>query len=57
MIPAELNYEIHDKELLVIVEAFRNERIYLEESKYPIKVYTDHKNLLYFIMIKVLNRR
>jgi RNase H-like domain found in reverse transcriptase len=24
MIPVELNYKIHDKELLVIIEVFRN---------------------------------
>jgi len=57
MIPAELNYEIHDKELLAIVEAFREWRVYLEGPKYPVKVYTDHKNLLYFTTTKVLNRR
>jgi RNase H-like domain found in reverse transcriptase len=57
MISTELNYEIHNKELLVIIEVFRNWRVYLEGSKYSIKVYTDHKNLLYFTTIKVLNRR
>jgi RNase H-like domain found in reverse transcriptase len=57
MISTELNYEIHDKKLLIIIEVFREWRIYLKESKYLIKVYTDHKNLLYFTTIKVLNRR
>ncbi|ERF69956.1 hypothetical protein EPUS_08767 [Endocarpon pusillum Z07020] len=57
MIPAELNYEIHDKELLAIVTAFDEWRVYLEGSKYPVKVYTDHKNLLYFTTTKELNRR
>jgi RNase H-like domain found in reverse transcriptase len=57
MILMELNYEIHDKELLAIVEAFREWRVYLEESKYLMKVYIDHKNLLYFTITKVLNRR
>ncbi|RAL58210.1 hypothetical protein DID88_002313 [Monilinia fructigena] len=32
--PAELNYEIYDKELLAIVDAFREWRVYLEGSKY-----------------------
>ena len=45
--PAELNYEIYDKELLAIVEAFKHWRSYLEGSA-NIKVYTDHKNLEYF---------
>jgi RNase H-like domain found in reverse transcriptase len=57
MIPIELNYEIHDKELLAIIEAFREWRVYLERSKYPVKVYIDYKNLLYFTTIKVLNKR
>jgi RNase H-like domain found in reverse transcriptase len=57
MIPTKLNYEIHDKELLTIIKAFRNWRVYLEGSKYPVKVYIDHKNLLYFTTTKVLNRR
>src|SRR5271154_7105841 len=48
MSPAELNYEIHDKELLAIVEAFKEWRAYLEGSKYQVEVKTDHKNLVYF---------
>jgi hypothetical protein len=55
--PAELNYEIHDKELLAIVEAFKQWRVYLEGSRYPVKVWTDHKNLIYFTTTKVLNKR
>ena len=54
---AELNYEIHDKKLLVIVDFFKQWRVYLKESRHQIQVYTDHKNLLYFMITKVLNRR
>ena len=54
---AELNYEIHDKKLLAIVDFFKQWRVYLKESKHQIQVYTDHKNLLYFTITKVLNRR
>ncbi len=54
---AELNYEIHDKKLLAIVDSFKQWRVYLEESRHQIQVYTDHKNLLYFTITKVLNRR
>ncbi len=57
MISAELNYEIHNKKLLAIITAFSEWRVYLEEFKYFVKVYTDYKNLLYFITIKILNRR
>jgi hypothetical protein len=55
--PAELNYEIYDKELLAIVDAFREWRVYLEGSKHTVQVYSDHKNLVYFMTTKVLNRR
>ncbi len=54
---AELNYEIHDKKLLTIVNSFKQWRVYLKESRHQIQVYTDHKNLLYFMITKVLNRR
>ncbi len=53
----ELNYEIHDKKLLAIVNSFKQWKVYLKESKHQIQVYTDHKNLLYFMITKVLNWR
>src|SRR5690606_8150880 len=55
--PAEINYEIYDKEMLAIVAAFDLWRHYLEGAQHPILVYTDHKNLEYFATTKVLNRR
>ena len=48
----ELNYDIHDKELLAVVEAFKEWRVYLEGPKYPVQVFTDHKNLLYWTTTK-----
>jgi hypothetical protein len=54
---AELNYEVHDKELLAIVEAFRHWRVYLEGHAHEISVITDHKNLTTFLTTKVLERR
>ena len=36
MMGPKLNYDIHDKELLAIVEALREWRVYLEGTKYPI---------------------
>jgi len=53
----ELNYDVHDKELLAIFEAFKIWRHYLEGSTSPIDVITDHKNLEYFSTTKVLTRR
>ena len=54
---AEINYEIHDKELLAIVDSFQEWRHFLEGAQHPITVHTDHKNLEYFMSAKVLNRR
>ena len=52
----ELNYDMHDKELLAIFEAFHSWRHYLEGSALPVDVVTDHKNLIYFSTSKVLTR-
>ena len=53
----ELNYDVHDKELFAIFEAFRIWRHYLDGSALPVDVVTDHKNLEYFSTTKILNRR
>ena len=53
----ELNYDVHDKELLAIVDAFEEWRAYLEGSRYPIVIYSDYKNLSYFTTTKKLNRQ
>ena len=50
----ELNYNMHDKELLAIFEAFKIWQHYLEGPAYPIDVVTDHKNLKYFSTTKML---
>jgi len=50
----ELNYDIYDKELLVIFEAFKIWRHYLEGSALLIDIVTDHKNLEYFSTTKIL---
>ena len=51
---AELNYDTHDKELLAIFEAFKHWWQYLEGSRSPIDVVTNHKNLEYFATTKIL---
>jgi hypothetical protein len=53
----ELNYDIHDKELLAIVVVFKVWRVYLEGAKHTIIMKMDHKNLMFFMMIKELIRR
>jgi transposase InsO family protein len=57
MTPAELNYEIYDKELLAIFAAFKEWRAYLEGAERTVRVITDHKNLEYFATTKLLTRR
>jgi RNase H-like domain found in reverse transcriptase len=52
---AKLNYNVHDKELLAIFEAFQCWQHYLEGSSSLIDVITDHKNLEYFATTKLLN--
>jgi len=54
--PAEVNYKIHDKELLAVVDAFKHRRRYCEGATHQVQVYSDHQNLEYFTTTKVLNR-
>ena len=53
----ERNYEIHDKEMLAIIRALEEWRHYLEGAKHTFQIWTDHKNLEYFMTAKKLNRR
>ena len=53
----ERNYEIHDKEMLVVIRGLENWRHLLEGTKYKFKVWTDHKNLEYFMRAQKLNQR
>ena len=46
------NYEIYNKELMIIVCAFKEWCLELKGFTYLINVITDHKNLEYFIFIK-----
>ena len=44
---SQLNYPIHDKELLAIKVAMEEWRHYLEGARHPFTIYTDHKNLTF----------
>jgi hypothetical protein len=55
--PAEINYDIHDKEMLAIVAALKEWEHMLKSCQDEFTVYTDHKNLEYFASTKVLTRR
>jgi len=54
---AERNYEIHDKEMLAIIRYLEAWRYFLEEAKGRFEIWTDHKNLEYFVKAQKLNRR
>jgi len=53
--PVERNYEIHDKEMLAIIRALEEWRHFLEGAQHPVEIWTDHKNLEYFMTAKKLN--
>ena len=43
--PTKLNYKIYDKELLVIIKYFKQWRLKLKGSLFPIYILMDYKNL------------
>ena len=53
----ERNYDIHDKEILAIIWALEEWRQFLEGAKHQFEIWTDHKNLEYFMTAKKLNWR
>ena len=59
MAPAEINYPIHDKELLAIIVALTEWRAELEglQRTDRFEILTDHQALTYFMTTKKLNSR
>ena len=55
--PAERNYDIGNRELLAVKLALEEWRHWLEGTKLPFLVWTDHKNLEYLQSAKRLNSR
>ena len=55
MTPAELNYNIYNKELLGIVTVLKKWRAFLYSTIELFKVITDSKNLVKILIIKELN--
>ena len=45
MTPAEMNYDVHDKELLTLVVAFQEWQNYCHGAKHTVTVVTDYQNL------------
>ncbi|MBW0564989.1 hypothetical protein O181_104704 [Austropuccinia psidii MF-1] len=56
LLPAELNYEIHDKELLGSVWALKRWRAFLLSLSSSFEVLTDHSSLQYLMSSKILTR-
>jgi len=57
LLPAEQNYDAHDKELLAIVAALKFWRPYLAGTTTPFTVLSDHKNLSWFTTKRELRPR
>ncbi|MBW0577806.1 hypothetical protein O181_117521 [Austropuccinia psidii MF-1] len=55
-LPAELNYAIHDKELLGIVWALKRWRAFLLSLSSSFEFLTNHSSLQYFLSSKILTR-
>jgi len=53
----ERNYEIHDKKMLAIIRGLENWRHLLEGIRFKFEIWTDHKNLEYFMKAQKLNCR
>ena len=54
--PAELNYDIYNKEMLAIVDSLEHYRHLFEGLGQQITIYLDYHNLLWFTETKVYNR-
>src|SRR5882762_9148606 len=53
----EWNYKIHNKEMLAIIRSLEEWRHFVEGARHKVEIWTDHKNLEYFLTAKKLNRR
>ncbi|QRW22406.1 Retrotransposable element Tf2 protein [Rhizoctonia solani] len=54
---AEANYDTHNKELLAIIKALEEWRIFLEATDKPVQVFTDHRNLEYWMQARTFNQQ
>jgi len=54
---SEINYPVHEKEMLAIIVAVREWRHYLQGSPHPITILTDHRNLQFFLKAPLQTRR
>jgi len=54
---AKRNYEIHDREMLVIIRCLDEWRHLLEGAQNKFEIWSDHNNLEYFMSSQKLNQR
>jgi len=54
---AERNYEIHDKEMLAIIQCLEVWKHFLKRAKDWFEIWMDYKNLEYFMKAQKLNQR
>ncbi|KAF8750495.1 hypothetical protein RHS01_09211 [Rhizoctonia solani] len=54
---AEANYDTHNKELLAIIKALEEWRIFLEATDKPVQVFMDHCNLEYWMQARTFNQQ
>ncbi len=52
----ERNYEIHDKEMLVVIRGLKT-KTFVKGHKVQVRGLVDHKNLEYFMKVQKLNQR
>ena len=53
----ERNYKIHNKEMLAVVRCLEAWRHFLEGMTIKFEIWTDYKNLEYFMKVQKLNKR
>ena len=51
-----MEFKIHNKEMLAIIHALEEWRHFLEGATHLVEIWTNHKNLEYFMTAKKLNR-
>jgi len=51
------NYEIHDKKMLAMIQCLEIWRHFLEDAEGKFEIWSDHKNLEYFMSNQKLNRQ
>ena len=57
LLDAELRYEIHNKELLAIIDCLKEWSVYLKGNPIQGTIWTDHRNLVHFSTKRELNSR